>query len=173
MGRWIALAGKLAVTALLLYLALRGTDFDAAWARWTGLDPLWLLPAAALMVVQLLVAAWRWHLVAAALGERTPGLRRAWIMLVSTFFNQTLPSVVGGDAIRIWLTRGGGLRAAVFAVLIDRGAGLLGLLLLVAACLPGSWVLVDDAAGRTALGVIVAGGIGGAIVFFLLGWLRL
>jgi glycosyltransferase 2 family protein len=173
MGRWVALAGKIAVTALLLYFALRGTDFDAAWARWSMLDPLWLLPTLALMLVQLLLAAWRWHLIAAPLGEHTHGPRRAWIMLVSTFFNQTLPSVVGGDAIRIWLTRGQGLRAAVFAVLIDRGAGLLGLLVLVAVCLPGSWALVNDAAGRTALTVIVAGGIGGAVFFFLIGRLRL
>lgn len=173
MGRWVALAGKLAVTALLLWLALRGTDFDAAWGRWAGLDPLWLLPAAGLMLAQLLLAAWRWHLIALPLGERTALPRRSWMMLVSTFFNQTLPSVIGGDAIRIWLTRAHGLRPAAFAVLIDRGAGLLALLLLVAACLPGSWAMVGDAAGRTTLALIVAGGAAGAVLFFLLGCLPL
>jgi hypothetical protein len=79
--------------------------------------------------------------------------------------------VIGGDAMRVWLTRDvrGGVKAAVQAVLIDRGAGLLSLLALVALCLPGSWSVVDDATGRWALTAIVGGGLGAAALFFLLG----
>lgn len=170
MGRWIALAVKIGVTALLAYLALRAVDFTAVEARWAVLDPLWLIPAAALVAVQLLVSAWRWRAIGAVVDAGFAMAQATRGMLISMFFNQTLPSVVGGDAMRIWLTRDvrGGVRAAVQAVLIDRGAGLLALLALVALCLPGSWAVVDDASGRTALLVIVAGGFGGATVFFLL-----
>ncbi|MEZ5670246.1 MAG: lysylphosphatidylglycerol synthase domain-containing protein [Alphaproteobacteria bacterium] len=171
MGRWIALAGKIVVTGLLAWLAVRTVDFEAVGARWALLDPLWLVPAAALIAIQLGVAAWRWYRIGLGLGAATPLVRCSWITLVSMFFNQTLPSVIGGDAIRVWLTRdvAGGIRMAVHTVLVDRGAGLLGLLLLGTLCLPGSLALVDDDAGRLTLILIVSGGIAGAVVFFLLG----
>lgn len=171
MGRWIALAGKIVVTALLVYWAIHSIDFAAVGARWAQLDPLWLVPVAALMAFQIVLSTIRWHCIGTSLDAAVPFWRRNWFNLISNFFNQTLPSVVGGDAIRIWLTRDvpGGLRSAIHAVLIDRGAGLLGILLLVAICLPGSWDVVSDQTGRTTLLFMVIGGVIGAGLFFLLG----
>jgi len=42
--------------------------------------------------------------------------------LIGAFFNQTLPSSIGGDAVRLWLVpRGGaGWRAATFSIFVDR-----------------------------------------------------
>ena len=171
MGHLVPLAGKILVSAFLLYFTMHDMDFASVWARWRELDAVWLVPVVLLMTVQLVAAGWRWHMIGANLGDTTAFRRRSWIMLVSTFFNQTLPSFVGGDAMRIWLTRGqsGGVQVAFRAVLIDRGAGLLGILLLVALCLPGSWLVVGDATGRTVLAVIVGGGIAGAVLFFVCG----
>ena len=46
---------------------------------------------------------------------------------IAGFFNQTLPSTVGGDAVRIWLLGRdqGGWRIATYSVLIDRMVGVL------------------------------------------------
>lgn len=57
------------------------------------------------------------------------GLR---LLFVGYFFNQTLPSSVGGDFFRIWLINRTGvpLRSSVASVLADRIAALLGLLVL-------------------------------------------
>ena len=47
--------------------------------------------------------------------------------LIGTFFNQTLPSSIGGDAVRLWLVaRGGaGWRAATYSIFVDRAIGLI------------------------------------------------
>lgn len=50
----------------------------------------------------------------------------------ATFFNQALPSTIGGDALRVLdvIKAGGRKKRAFFDVLIDRVSGLLGLLIL-------------------------------------------
>ncbi len=76
-----------------------------------------------------------------ALGPAAPGAGPAfgfrWLtgsFLVATFFNNFLPSNIGGDVIRIADTASaaGSKTLATTVVLIDRGIGLLGLVLLAA-----------------------------------------
>jgi uncharacterized membrane protein YbhN (UPF0104 family) len=60
------------------------------------------------------------------------------IVLVGLFFNQVLPSGVGGDAVRAWRCHrlGIGVAAAIRSLVLDRVSGYLVLVILFAAGLP-------------------------------------
>ena len=70
--------------------------------------------------------------------------------VIGTFFNQTLPSSIGGDAVRLWLVaRGGaGWRAATYSIFVDRAIGLIALAVIIVASLP--WSLQSDHRSRMA-----------------------
>jgi hypothetical protein len=95
--------------------------------------------------------------------------------LIGTFFNQTLPSSIGGDAVRLWLVaRGGaGWRAATYSIFIDRAIGLIALAIVIVATLPWSYQLITDPSGRSALVLVdfvsLAAGLG-FLVFGTLQW---
>lgn len=94
---------------------------------------LWLLlPALGLQILSALIAAVRWHMIMRELsfGKKLPFYIRSYFK--GTFFNQALPTSIGGDALRVLETAkvGGGKREAFYGVFIDRIVGLLGLLLL-------------------------------------------
>ena len=52
--------------------------------------------------------------------------------------NETLPSSIGGDAVRLWLVAraGAGWRAATYSIFVDRAIGLIALAILIVATLP-------------------------------------
>jgi uncharacterized membrane protein YbhN (UPF0104 family) len=86
--------------------------------------------------------------------------------MIGSFFNQTLPSSIGGDAVRLWLVNrsGAGWRAATYSILTDRAVGLIALALIIVASLPWSYGMISDAKGRLALVFVdfaaLAGGLG-------------
>ena len=88
-----------------------------------------------------------------------------------TFFNQVLPSTVGGDGARIWLfaRKGAGWAKATYSVLVDRVVGLVVLALIVIACLPYTFTLIDDSIARAVLFVIGFGTVAGAALVVLAG----
>ncbi len=129
----LVIGAKLAVTGLLLYLVLRNVAVDQIAARLAELSVWPLLAAAGLIGLQtIVVVTWRWEKILGAIDRRVPPWRLAGIVVISLFFNQVLPSTVGGDGMRMWLLRRQGrpLGAAVRSVIIDRVLGLFGLLLL-------------------------------------------
>ena len=99
--------------------------------------------------------------------------------LIGTFFNQTLPSSIGGDAVRLWLVArdGAGWRAATYSIFVDRAIGLIALAIIIVASLPWSYSLISDPAGRSALLFIDFAALAGGVGFLVLGrlpwpWLK-
>ena len=125
---------KLAVTAGLIYwFVLPGIDFDTVIDRMDRLSPGLLLIAGALIFFQnAFVVAWRWERVVAAIDRALPPWRLLKATIITLFFNQVLPSTIGGDGMRIWFLRGMGrtIGVAIRSVVIDRLIGFFGLLLL-------------------------------------------
>ena len=70
--------------------------------------------------------------------------RRMRFNVIGTFFNQTLPSSIGGDAVRLWLVAraGAGWRAATYSIFVDRAIGLIALAIIIVASLPWSYHLI-------------------------------
>jgi hypothetical protein len=119
---------KIAVSAGLLYLVLR-RNFSPTVTAARNASVVWLLLALAIFLIQILVSSWRWGLLVRAQGITMPFSALLNSYLVATFFNNFLPSNIGGDVIRIGdsARRAGSTTLAAIVVLADRGIGLVGL----------------------------------------------
>ena len=60
MKRWKLWLGML-ISAILLYLALRGLKLDLVWEFLKGANYIWLLPGIAIYFIGVWVRSWRWH----------------------------------------------------------------------------------------------------------------
>jgi uncharacterized protein (TIRG00374 family) len=144
MKKTAALAAKIAVSLMLLALLLRSTDRVALAQRVRNADALLLGAAVVFYGAMMLVSVWRWRVLLQAQGHVAPMAQLSASYLVATFFNNFLPSNIGGDVIRIRdssrLT--GSTTAALAIVAIDRilGFGALYLLAVVAFVAGGSSV---------------------------------
>ena len=172
MPRWTSLALKLGVSAGLLYWSFRGVDLGAVAGHFGRLDAFWIAAALALLVVQIVAAGQRWAWVATRLGAPLPAGRAIRYSFAAAFFNQALPSTVGGDAMRVWLLGRGDRqwKRAFHAVFVDRGAGVGFLAVVVAACLPWSLALIAAHEGRAAVLAIGLGGVAGLAFGLALGF---
>jgi uncharacterized membrane protein YbhN (UPF0104 family) len=174
MRQVVSLAVKALITLALLYFALRGTDFKSLAQRLQGVHVAWMMAAVAVLMLQIAVVGVRWGEIATRCGTTLPVTQGIRYTLIAAFFNQVLPSTVGGDAVRIWMfaRAGAGWSKSTYSVLLDRFFGVLGLALMVVLCLPWSLVLIKNPVGQAALLAIGACSIGGAVVFIALGYLR-
>lgn len=125
---------KAGVSIALLLLLLSRVDIGRLWQVARAASVPWLSGALALYYLMIAVSAWRWGLLLDAQGVHFPFKRLSGSFLVATFFNNFLPSNIGGDVIRIADTApaAGSRTLATTVVLIDRGIGLLGLVLIAA-----------------------------------------
>lgn len=174
MRRPLLLLLKAAVSILLLYLSLRSVNLAALGERLSRIEAQWVVAALILMAAQVVLMAVRWRTIAVQCGADLPLTLALRISFIASFFNQVLPSTVGGDAARVWMLarRGGGWAKATYSVLIDRIAGVFVLALLVIGSLPWTLTLVHDPIARTFLLLISAGAIAGAVVLMSVGVLR-
>jgi uncharacterized protein (TIRG00374 family) len=132
---------KLTVSTALLIVLFRRADMPAMLARFRQMDPFWTMAALATYALMLGVSAWRWRLllriqtVDVGLGTLTKSF------LVATFFNNFLPSNIGGDVVRVADTAPftGSKTLATTVVLIDRILGLIALLVVAAAASVIAW----------------------------------
>ena len=93
--------------------------------------------------------------------------------VIGTFFNQTLPSSIGGDAVRLWLVAraGAGWRAATYSIFVDRAVGLIPLAVVIAATLPWSYRLIADTNGWMALLLLDLAALAAGFGFLVIGLL--
>jgi len=171
MRRALLLLAKGSTSILLLYLSLRWVDGSVLVERLSRVESGWIALALFLMVVQVALLAARWQTIAVACGANLPFLSALQFSFIATFFNQVLPSTIGGDGARIWLLarKGAGWASATYSVLIDRIAGIFVLALVVIACLPWTFSLIHDFIPRMVLMVIGFGTVTGALIFIMLG----
>lgn len=141
MRRMLLFLAKAAISVLLLYLAVRRVNLGSIGERLGTLDLRWMIIILFILSAQMPLLALRWREIVVIYGARLPVTTALKYSFSGQFFNQVLPSTVGGDAVRIWLlARGGaGWQTAVYSVLTDRLAGVSMLGVLVVACLP--WTL--------------------------------
>src|SRR3982074_6129 len=153
MSRILLSTIKILISAALLYLALRKANFadlasriDIASLGWIGL-------AIAVSFLQIFVGVLRWREVSAECGAPLATRQAMRFNVIGTFFNQTLPSSIGGDAVRLLLVAraGAGWRAATYSIFVDRAIGLIALAIIVVASLPWSYNLISDSHGRSPL----------------------
>src|SRR3954470_23070888 len=105
---------KILVSAALLYFSLRKVNLSELASRIDIASLGWIGLAIAVTFLQIFVGVLRWREVSAECGAPLATKQAMRFNVIGTFFNQTLPSSIGGDAVRLWLVaRGGaGWRAA-------------------------------------------------------------
>jgi glycosyltransferase 2 family protein len=126
--------------------------------------PSWLAMSILIYLAMILASAWRWGVLLSAQRIQLPFRTLTSSFLVATFFNNFLPSNIGGDVVRIADTArsAGSKTLATTVVLIDRGIGLLGLIL-IAAVGASAWTR-PDAMGPVGPGLLWLGlGVGTVI----------
>lgn len=176
MRGFLVLAARILVSLALLYFALRGINFAEIQARLAQNSKSWFLGWMALsvltIVVQVFLGAMRWQEISARCGAPLVVPQAFRYNMIGTFFNQTLPSTIGGDAMRLWLvSRTAGWRLATYSVLVDRAIGLIALAFVVVVSLPWSYQLIGNEQGRVALVLVDLAAVGAGLGFLLLGYL--
>src|SRR5260370_27419430 len=98
----------------------------------------WIGVAIAVTFLQIFVGVLRWREISAECGAPLETKQAMRFNVIGTFFNQTLPSSIGGDAVRLWLVarNGAGWRAAAYSIFVGRPLGLRALSVLLLATLP-------------------------------------
>ncbi|MEZ5582685.1 MAG: lysylphosphatidylglycerol synthase transmembrane domain-containing protein [Candidatus Competibacteraceae bacterium] len=143
--RWVVLLAKALVSVSLIGWILHQVDWPELGRQMNRLTlgslVLALSSATCLLMLQGPVLAWRWSRIAARLHNPLRFSRATGITFVGLFFNQTLPTSIGGDAVRVWLAHREGipLRYATNSVLLERLSGLLTLVLMMTLALPLIW----------------------------------
>lgn len=125
---------KVIVSLALLALLFSRVDVPHIWSLARHASPLWLAAALALYTLNVAASVWRWNLLLVAQDVRMPRRTLFGSFLVANFFNNFLPSNIGGDVIRIRDTAPAAQSTTLAAtvVLVDRGLGLMGLVLIAA-----------------------------------------
>lgn len=136
----IKLLVRLGVSAALLYFVLRSIDLTAFRERVTSMNPAWLALALIVYAAQQMIGVWRWDRLLRAQHIEVERKKLTESIWVSMFFNNFLPSNIGGDVVRITDTarEAGSKTLATTVVLVDRALGLTALLLVAAV---GAFVL--------------------------------
>jgi uncharacterized protein (TIRG00374 family) len=137
--KWIALTLKILVSGFLIGFLIQQVDLVAAKERALKVAPDMLALVILLSIVQVFIANFRWRVVLVALiDEMLSYFSTLRILYIGFFFNQALPSSVGGDAVRMVLGHRAGipLGQAISSVFLDRVANLLALVVIVSCATP-------------------------------------
>jgi len=120
---------KLAISAALLYWVLRDLDIEAIVQHLSEANQVWLAIAFLMFFIGYLITALRWRMLLRAYGSSARITYLVQSFMVGIFFNNLLPSTIGGDAVRMYDTwrLGNSKSGAASVVLVDRLMGLLAL----------------------------------------------
>ena len=134
----IILVIKVTISAGLLYFLLTRIDLESFLVA--GRDyPLWTLaPLTLLFVATIFIGSWRWRVFLGSHGIEQSILKGVKLYMVGYFFNNFLPSGVGGDVVRGYSAgRDCGKVSTVYAsIAAERLSGLLGTLLIALVFIP-------------------------------------
>ena len=160
---------RVVVSAALMVFVLRGIELSKLWDRVLAMHPGWTVLALAAYVWTMSVSVWRWQGLLRAQHIEVPHRRLSESMWVSLFFNNFLPSNIGGDVVRIADTAGaaGSKTLATTVVLVDRALGLMALLLVATAGALGAALAGLQVPGARWLWMATGAGVAAAVPFVL------
>lgn len=166
----LLLALKFLLSGALIWFLFRNIDLDMAMGRVADMAPAALAVGLGLFLIQVVIAALRWMVALSAIGEPLRFARAYVLFYIGGFFNQTLPSSVGGDVVRVYKAykEGVSLKGSINGVMLDRIATVVALVLLVAALQPFLVSKVEDEAFRWLIPLLVAGAVGGVVLLMVL-----
>jgi uncharacterized protein (TIRG00374 family) len=126
---------KIAITAILFFLIFRNIDFGSFGATLRNARPGILIAAFILLWIQQFVCIFRWRMLIRPLMP-APSLKSLLgIYFIGLFFNLTLPTLVGGDVVKIYYVgkHSNSYSHSFAATFLDRDAGMLAMLIIACA----------------------------------------
>src|ERR1700753_4256463 len=112
---------RILVSLALLYFALRGINFATIEVRLSQINLLWIGLAVLVAIFQIVLGALRWQNISSLCDAPLTDAQAFRYSMIGAFFNQTLPSSIGGDAVKLWLRQRTGGRWGGAASLILAG----------------------------------------------------
>ena len=162
--RWLGSVLRFGVSASLIIWMLGRAELDRVGQVLRAADVALITVAFASYFVGYAVSVARWRALLAVQGIRPRFSYLYWSFMIGVFFNQLLPTTVGGDVARYQYTAAGGRGAALSAVLLDRVFGTAALLLFTITGLALTWgsgtvprALLAPVAALVVLGLLVIG----------------
>jgi uncharacterized membrane protein YbhN (UPF0104 family) len=143
---------KIAIAVGLLWFLATRYDLHQSLSLLRQADlPLMMVAFSALVIGQF-CACWRWKIIFDVAAMPVCLAQVVRLSFIGVFFNATLPSVIGGDAVRVWgvTTLGFSATESMASVMADRISGLFGLIILVVLTQP---LLMAYVAPELVLGV--------------------
>ena len=161
---WASIGLRVAATAVLMALALRGVEWPKLIGLFGTIDWRWWAAGFATGMVVQVIAAVRWALLARPIGFAYSISLFVWRFFEGAFFSLCLPTSIGGDVVKAYRLADStpGRLLAGCTVLADRLAGLAALGVLAGAAVIGKeWSL---GVGTTiGVGAALLGGVLAAI----------
>ena len=111
---------KLVISVSLVYITIKDIEYEKINTILLDIDIKFLILALILQFILSLLQTYRWQQIANFLKLRLNFLYAWNNVLIGSFFNQTLPSSIGGDAVRILLLSKYGFRISFKTIVIDR-----------------------------------------------------
>jgi len=167
--RAVLLLLKVLISVGLIWFAFAKIDLGSAWDTLRGISPAAVGLAIVLLTMQMAITALRLRTLLRAHGISYPFAAAFDVIIIGSFFSQTLISFVGGDAMRVWrLVRHGiSVGTAAKSVFLDRVAGFGGLFVLLLAATPFLATIIrspEMLAGQLLIVVLALGGVAGIFV---------
>src|SRR5271169_467449 len=145
MAKYLGAAIRIVITIGLFAALLSRLDTGRILDILAQGSPRLFVLAVAVMAATNLFLAFRWHLILAGQKYVGPSVLLR-ILLVGWFFNQVLPTGIGGDAVRAWRCKlfGVSLTGAITSILLDRASGYFVLIVIYAISLPALLAIMAD-----------------------------
>lgn len=165
---WLV-AVKLTATILLVGFLLSKADWAQVGASFSRANPWLLVLVLFCMVMCVVISAWKWQKLLQIHRINIPFQRLNRLYFIAMFFNNFLPTGIGGDGYRVMKTwRNERSRAgALLAVFMERVSGILALLML--GFIGGiiGWAISDDRISRWLVQLCLIGGFGALALIVL------
>lgn len=159
---------KAAITLGLIWVVLRNIDMADTMARVRSVSFAVSLGGLGLLLLLSLLSIVRWRIVMKQFGRVLGFGLTTRLFFEGLFFNQALPSTVGGDGVRVYRAFRAGLTlpASINSVVLDRVLGLTSLMILAAIAQPLFYERVDSLGARLSFTAVFVAALCG-IVFLL------
>jgi hypothetical protein len=156
--RSLSMGLKIGVSAVLLVYCFRRVGWEALWTEMAGAHAGWMVLYVGVSFLATWVSALKWHVLATARGLRASRVKLTVLYMVGYFFNNILPTSVGGDVVRAYeLGKTDGQQAeAMASVFMERFTGLTALILFAVCTLIIDPRILGDLKLTLALGMVCA-----------------
>ncbi len=141
---------KFVFTFSILYYLVSKLNGSDIYEIISSVDPYYLSLAIIILLLELMLSTYRWFIVQNVHKIYLTFSRTLSYQWIGLFFNLTLPSSIGGDALKGYYLNSDGhsIRKCSSSIIIDRILGMIGLVSVIIITLPLFWYYIIDEVAR-------------------------